>query len=164
MDVVAFFAEGDFKQARVKIDQLVKDNIIPGGFIKLGARNMRVQDRGAYTDHAPSLAQLKDWGVEAVLLGHSEIATADRGEPSYVDPDELIARKVEAAVNVGLRVILAYGETRNENDAGRTEEVLTRRLTARLSRVTGEQMLKNQMVLAYEPVWAIGEGAKSAST
>ncbi len=162
VDVVAIFAEGDLKQARAKINQLVEKNAIPKGFIKLGAQNIRAQGLGAYTAHAPSITQLKDWGVEVVLLGHSEIATKDRGEPTYVESDELIAQKLRIVVKNDLQPILAYGETKSENDAGRTKEVLTRQLTVRLGMITPEQMINSKLVAAYEPVWAIGEGAKPA--
>ena len=116
--------------------------------IELGAQDLFWEESGAYTGEVspPMLAEL----VEHVIIGHSE------RRAYFQDTDEVVNKKVRAALDAGLRPILCVGETLVENEAGKTGEVVTRQLTAALEGV-GVGELKTMMV-AYEPVWAIGTG------
>jgi triosephosphate isomerase len=110
---------------------------------------MHEDESGAYTGEisAPMLVELD---VEAVILGHSE------RRQYYAETDEALARKVPAALAAGLEPILCVGETEEARDGGETEAVLERQLQADLSGVEPEAM--SGIVVAYEPVWAIGTG------
>ncbi|MCL4149743.1 UNVERIFIED_CONTAM: hypothetical protein GTU68_005447 [Idotea baltica] len=93
---------------------------------------------------------LKDVGAESVLIGHSE------RRHIYGEADDLINRKVHRALGAGLEVVLCIGELLEEREAGNTEAVVRSQLQGGLNGVTAEQM--NNVVIAYEPVWAIGTG------
>jgi triosephosphate isomerase len=122
-----------------------------GSPIKLGAQNMYFELKGAFTGEI-SPAMLLDLGCTCVILGHSERRhTVGRGES-----DEMINRKVHAALKAGLQPILAIGEKLQQRDADQTEAVLTEQLRAGLAGLTADQMAK--VTIAYEPVWAIGTG------
>ncbi|HVD85982.1 MAG TPA: triose-phosphate isomerase [Solirubrobacterales bacterium] len=120
-----------------------------GTAVKVAAQNMHEEDSGAFTGEvsAPMLVELD---VEAVVLGHSE-------RRQYFDEtDEALARKVPAALSAGLEPILCVGESEAARDAGQTEEVLERQLQADLGGLESEQI--SSVVIAYEPIWAIGTG------
>jgi len=114
--------------------------------IALGAQNMYCEPKGAFTGEiSPTmLAEL----VEYVILGHSERRHV------FGEPDALVNRKVQAALAHGLRPILCVGETLEENEAGRTTEVVSRQLREGLAGVSDLA----PVIVAYEPVWAIGTG------
>lgn len=119
----------------------------------VGAQNMHWEDAGAYTGEV-SAAMLAKLGVKYVVLGHSE-------RREYFDEtDEMVNKKVQAAIEAGLTPILCVGETLEERESGVTEEKLARQITAGLKGVKPEQM--KTMIVAYEPIWAIGTG-KTAS-
>jgi triosephosphate isomerase (TIM) len=120
-----------------------------GTAVKVAAQNMHEEDSGAYTGEvsAPMLAELD---VEAVVLGHSE-----RRE-HFAETDEALARKVAAALAADLEPILCVGESEAARDAGETEEVLERQLQADLGGIEPGQV--ENVVVAYEPIWAIGTG------
>jgi triosephosphate isomerase len=120
--------------------------LIKGSSIKLGAQNMYFEEKGAYTGEIspPMLAEL----CEFVILGHSE------RRHYFGEGGEVIDKKVNAALKAGLKPILCIGETLEENEAGKTEEVLLKQLGSSSSRA----YYQGGMVLAYEPVWAIGTG------
>jgi triosephosphate isomerase (TIM) len=120
-----------------------------GTAIKVAAQNMHEQDSGAFTGEvsAPMLAELD---VEAVVLGHSE------RRQYFNETDEALARKVPAALAAGLEPILCVGESEAARDNGETEEVLERQLQADLTAV--ESLDLARVVIAYEPIWAIGTG------
>jgi triosephosphate isomerase len=120
-----------------------------GTAVKVAAQNMHEEDAGAYTGEisAPMLAELD---VEAVVLGHSE------RRQLFGETDEALARKVSAALAAGLEPILCVGESEEAHDAGQTEAVLERQLQADLAEVEGGKIEK--VVIAYEPIWAIGTG------
>ena len=124
--------------------------IIRGLSIKLGAQNMHFEESGAYTGEVSPLmvAEL----CEYVILGHSE------RRQYFGETDEVVNRKVKAALKVGLKPILCVGETLEENEAGRTVEVVTRQVGAALDGVESPKGL----VIAYEPLWAIGTGRASS--
>lgn len=116
--------------------------------IGLGAQNMFWEDQGAYTGEVSPL-MLKDL-VQYVILGHSE------RRQYFGETDEGVNRKVKAALKHGLKPIICVGENLEENEAGRTHEVVERQLRAALRDISAEQA--RALVIAYEPVWAIGTG------
>lgn len=117
--------------------------------IRLGAQNMAVEDSGAHTGEISPL-MLLDAGVQTVILGHSERRSL------YAEGDELINRKVHLALSHGLEVILCVGETIDEREAGNAESVVESQLKGCLAGIDGQSM--STIVVAYEPVWAIGTG------
>ncbi len=117
--------------------------------IQLVAQNMWHEPEGAYTGEVSPL-MLKELGCRYVILGHSE------RRAYFHEDDELINRKLHAAFQHGLLPILCVGEKLEERRAGETEAVLERQVTAALAGLDSEQVA--QMVIAYEPVWAIGTG------
>ena len=117
--------------------------------IRIGAQNMHQEPHGAFTGEV-SAGMLLDLGVEVVVLGHSERRAL------FGETDELLVRKVPAALNAGLEPILCVGETEEERNSDDTERVLTTQIEADLADVSGSELAK--VVVAYEPVWAIGTG------
>jgi triosephosphate isomerase len=117
--------------------------------VRVAAQNMHEDDNGAFTGEvsAPMLLEL---GVDGVILGHSE-----RRE-HFGETDEALARKVPAALTAGLEPILCVGEREEQRDAGETDAVLRRQIDADLAEVTDERL--GEVVIAYEPIWAIGTG------
>jgi len=122
--------------------------------IRVGAQNMHQEPHGAFTGEV-SAGMLLDLGVEVVILGHSERRTL------FGETDEALARKVPAALNAGLEPILCVGETEEQRDADETEKVLTAQIEADLADVPDGDLAK--VVIAYEPVWAIGTGNTATS-
>jgi triosephosphate isomerase len=120
-----------------------------GTAVKVAAQNMHEEDSGAFTGEvsAPMLAELD---VEAVVLGHSE------RRQYFNETDEALARKVPAALAAGLEPILCVGESEEARDAGETTVVLERQLQADLGAIEAGQVAG--VVIAYEPIWAIGTG------
>lgn len=122
--------------------------------IRLGAQNMYYERFGAFTGEI-SASMLRDLYVRYVILGHSE------RRQIFGESDELINKKVHAALASELRPILCVGETLEEREAGQEQEVLATQLRGSLADVTAEQMA--DVVIAYEPVWAIGTGKTASS-
>ena len=122
---------------------------LEGSNVMLGAQNMSSEEEGAHTGEI-SIQMLKDCGVSAVILGHSERRLV------YNESDEFINKKVHLALNMGLEVILCVGETLEERDAGKAEQVVEQQLKGSLAGI-GEKDLGG-ITIAYEPVWAIGTG------
>ena len=120
-----------------------------GTGVRVAAQNMHSEPEGPFTGEiaAPMLTEL---GVDAVILGHSE----RRG--LFGESDEALARKVPAALEARLTPILCVGETDAERDSDQTEAVLRRQLEADLARAPDGRLA--EIVIAYEPVWAIGTG------
>jgi triosephosphate isomerase len=125
-------------------------DLIKGSSVKLGAQNVFYEEKGAFTGEISPL-MLADL-CEYVIIGHSE------RRQYFNETGETIDKKVQAALKVELKPILCIGERLEENEAGRTEEVLTRQLMASSDRL----YYLGGLVIAYEPVWAIGTG-KSAT-
>ncbi len=121
--------------------------LIKGSKVKLAAQNMGWEVEGAYTGEISPL-MLKDIGCEYVILGHSE-----RREYAKED-DDLIARKVKLAIDNGLKPILCVGERLEEREAGNTFKVVSTQLRGGLKFIEDY----TELVIAYEPVWAIGTG------
>jgi triosephosphate isomerase (TIM) len=120
-----------------------------GTAVKVAAQNMHEDGAGAFTGEvsAPMLIELD---VDAVVLGHSE------RRQYFNETDEALARKVPAALTAGLEPILCVGESEDARDADQTEGVLVRQLQADLAKVESGQL--TEVVVAYEPIWAIGTG------
>ena len=126
---------------------------IGGSAVQLGGQNLYFAPQGAFTGEV-SGDMLKDVGCGWVLVGHSE------RRQFFGEQDELLAKKVAAGLQHGLKVVLCVGELLAERQSGQTEAVLEKQL-AGLSQVSADQMAN--VVIAYEPVWAIGTGV-TAST
>jgi triosephosphate isomerase len=120
--------------------------------IEIGAQDVSEHASGAYTGEV-SATMLKDMGCRYVIVGHSE------RRQYHGETDALVAEKARAALAAGLSPIVCVGETLDEREAGRTEEVVKRQLAA-VIHANGHCI--SEIVLAYEPVWAIGTG-KTAS-
>jgi len=120
-----------------------------GTAVKVAAQNMHEQDSGAFTGEV-SAAMLVELDVEAVVLGHSE------RRQYFNETDESLARKVPAALAADLEPILCVGESEEARDGGETEAVLERQLQADLASVEATDVPR--IVVAYEPIWAIGTG------
>jgi len=121
-------------------------NLLAGSNIRLGAQNLFYEQKGAFTGEISPLmlAGICDY----VILGHSE------RRQFFGETSEIISRKVKAALKVELKPILCVGENLNEFEAGKTEEIVTGQLLKSLSGIEESAGL----VLAYEPIWAIGTG------
>ena len=117
--------------------------------VKVAAQNMHEESEGAFTGEI-SAPMLDEIGVDAVVLGHSE------RRANFAETDDALARKVPVALAGGLEPILCVGETESQRDAGATEDVLRRQVEADLVGVADERLA--EVVIAYEPVWAIGTG------
>ncbi len=120
-----------------------------GSAVRVAAQNMHEAESGAFTGEV-SAAMLGEIGVDAVILGHSE------RRQLFCETDEALARKVPVALAAGLEPILCVGETEEARDAGQTEAVLERQLQADLAEVGSDDLAL--VVVAYEPIWAIGTG------
>jgi len=131
----------------VYLDEVVR--AVGGASIGIGGQNVCDEAEGAFTGET-SVAMLEDVGAGIALIGHSERRHV------YGETDELIQRKVRAALDGGLAVYLCIGETLGEREAAETESVCSRQLRAGLEGVTGAEL--GRVVIAYEPVWAIGTG------
>jgi triosephosphate isomerase (TIM) len=117
--------------------------------VRVAAQNMHESDDGAFTGEI-SAPMLVDLGVDGVILGHSE------RRQFCNETDEALARKVPAALGAGLEPILCVGENESQRDADETEGVLTRQIEADLAEVPDTRL--SEVVIAYEPIWAIGTG------
>ena len=122
---------------------------LAGSAVGLGSQNCYHEKSGAFTGEV-SPEMLIDAGCRYVILGHSE------RRHKMGESDAFINKKTHAALAAGLTVILCVGETLAERDGNQTDQVLDRQITAGLEKVTAEMLAK--MVIAYEPVWAIGTG------
>jgi triosephosphate isomerase len=114
--------------------------------VKLGAQNMHFEDRGAYTGEISPL-MLTDL-CDFVILGHSE------RRQYFAETDEIINKKLKKALGSGLKPILCVGESLEDNESGKAEQIIARQVKAGLAEVSPT----SQLVIAYEPVWAIGTG------
>ena len=130
----------------VAINMMLQDSSI-----KLGAQNMYFEAKGAYTGE---ISPLMLAGLcEFVILGHSERRWY------FGETDEIVNKKVEAALGNGIKPILCVGERLEENEAGKTQEVINRQVEIALDSIKPA----SDLVIAYEPVWAIGTGKAASS-
>jgi triosephosphate isomerase len=128
---------------------------LAGTSVKVGAQNMHWADQGAWTGEISPL-MLKDCNLDLVELGHSE-----RRE-HFGETNETVGLKTEAAVRHGLIPLICIGETLADRDSGNAQQVLADEVRGALSKLSGDQ--KNaEILLAYEPVWAIGENGIPAT-
>lgn len=120
-----------------------------GAPIAIGAQDVDANEDGAFTGQL-SAAMLTDGGCRYVIVGHSERRVL------YGETDAQTAHKAHAALRAGVCAVICVGETRDERNAGQTEQIIARQLDAVLSEVPAAQLAN--AVIAYEPVWAIGSG------
>src|SRR5262245_20114395 len=128
---------------------------LKGSPITVGAQDVFPEEQGAFTGEV-NAEMLLDAGCRYVIIGHSERRTV------IGEKDDLINRKVKHALAEGLSVIFCIGETLAERDANKTEAVLDNQLTWGLKDVPADQL--DKLVIAYEPVWAIGTGRTATAT
>ena len=121
---------------------------------RVAAQNMHEQPDGAYTGEV-SAPMLQELGVDGVILGHSE------RRQYFNESDDALARKVLVALDAGLEPILCVGESLTQRESGETEALLTRQVAADLAGVPDNRLAG--VVIAYEPIWAIGTG-RTATT
>jgi triosephosphate isomerase len=131
----------------VYLDAVVQ--AVEGSMIGLGAQNMYHEAEGAFTGEI-SGHMLVDLGCQYVILGHSE------RRQIFAESDADVNRKVQAALQVGLTPIVCVGETLQQREAGQTLDVVTAQFDGSLAELSAQQA--SQIVIAYEPVWAIGTG------
>ena len=120
---------------------------VRGSKIRLGAQNVHFAEKGAYTGEI-SANMLKEYGVQYVIIGHSE------RRQYFGETDETVNKRTLAALAAGLTPIVCIGETLEERESGKTNEVLSRQIEKDFAGV--EDLSK--VVVAYEPIWAIGTG------
>ena len=135
------------------LGQLVEDT--KGTNLAVGAQNMHFEENGAFTGEISPVA-LADLGVKYVILGHSE-----RRE-MFNETDETVNKKTLAAFKHGLTPIVCCGETLEERESGKTNELVGAQIEKALAGLTAEQA--KATVIAYEPIWAIGTGKSSTAT
>lgn len=128
--------------------------ILEGSNISVGAQNLHYESSGAFTGEV-SAGMLASIPVKCALVGHSE-----RRE-FFGETDEIVNRKLRAALTVGLTPVFCCGETLQERENGKTEDVLRRQVNAGLTNLRAEDIVR--CIIAYEPVWAIGTG-RTATT
>ncbi len=136
------------------IDIVPVEEAIKGSNVQLGAENISDQDAGAFTGEI-SADMLLDAGVKYVIIGHSE------RRQYYKEDDAFLNRKVLKALEKGLTPILCCGETLEQREAGVTLDWIRLQIKSDLQGVTAEQAAS--MVIAYEPIWAIGTGKTATS-
>lgn len=124
-------------------------DIVKSGRLSLGAQNCASEASGAYTGEV-SAYMVKSTGAEYVIIGHSERRSY------YHEDDKLLNKKTLLALNAGLKVIFCVGEVKSEREEGKHFIIVKRQLEEGLFSLTEAQM--NSIVIAYEPVWAIGTG------
>ena len=117
--------------------------------IKIGAQNMHWEEKGAYTGEV-SAEMLKSVGVEYVIIGHSE------RRQYFAETDETVNKKLKKALSVGLKPIVCVGETLEQREQGITMQVITSQTEKALEGL--EQNDIEKVIIAYEPIWAIGTG------
>lgn len=130
-------------------DIAVAGEMIKGTNIKLGAENVHWAEKGAFTGEI-SAAMLKELDVEYVIIGHSE------RRQYFGETDETVNKRVKAALGSGLKPIICVGELLSERESGKTEEVVGTQIRGAFEGIDKSEL--ENIVVAYEPVWAIGTG------
>ena len=120
-----------------------------GSNIKIGAENVHFEEKGAFTGEI-SASMLKECGIEYVIVGHSE------RRQYFGETDTTVNLRTKAAINAGMKVLLCLGEVKDERLNGITNEVVSMQTKLALKDITEEELA--QVIIAYEPVWAIGTG------
>jgi len=123
------------------------------GAVRIGAQNAHWEQKGAFTGEL-SGPMLKEAGISHVLVGHSE------RRQFFGETDETVRKRTESLLEQGITVIMCIGETKNERESNQTTAILDRQLTGALPEPGkgGAKFLDGRLVIAYEPVWAIGTG------
>ena len=134
------------------IDIPAVSEAVKGTNIALGAQNVHFAEKGAYTGEI-SAAMLLEYGVKYVIIGHSE------RRQYFGETDETVNKRTLAALNAGLTPIVCIGETLEERESGKTEAVLDRQIVEGMKGIDDI----SKIVIAYEPVWAIGTGKTATS-
>ncbi len=132
----------------------VVKEIINGTNIHLGTQNMYWETKGAFTGETSPL-MLKDVGCEYVILGHSE------RRQYFKETSKEVARKTEAALSANLIPIVCVGENLKERESGKTKAIIEQEIKALFSKI--DSTLAGRIIVAYEPIWAIGTGKSSSS-
>jgi triosephosphate isomerase len=127
---------------------------VKGTSLKVGAQNLHYEDNGAFTGEISGI-MLKELGVDYVIIGHSE------RRAYFAETDAIVNKKVHAAFKHGLLPIVCIGEKLEEREAGQTKDVCKVQIEAAFQGLSTEQAA--QVVIAYEPIWAIGTGKSSTS-
>ncbi|MGC1341179.1 MAG: triose-phosphate isomerase [Candidatus Binataceae bacterium] len=148
-DAAALARDRDIMLAPAAVMIPAAAQALAGSLIALGAQNMHYQDKGAFTGEV-SPPMLLAFGVTHVILGHSE------RRHIFHEDDELVNRKMLSALKHRMIPIMCVGETQEEHDGGRALEVVMRQLQGGLAGVPAEHAAR--IVIAYEPIWAIGTG------
>ena len=142
-------AECDVVVCVPAVDFTVVKEAIEGSNIHLGAQNVHFASNGAFTGEL-SANMLKESGAEYVIIGHSE------RRQYFGETDQTVNQRVRAAVSAGLKVILCVGENKEQREAGYTDALVEYQTLIALNGLTNEEVAN--VVIAYEPVWAIGTG------
>lgn len=117
--------------------------------IKIGAQNMHWEEKGAYTGEV-SAPMLKSIGVEYVIIGHSE------RRQYFAETDETVNKKIKSALKYNLKPIVCVGETLEQREEGITENIIANQIKKAFEGISKENL--NNIIIAYEPIWAIGTG------
>lgn len=136
------------------VDLQIAMDTVKGSNIKIGAENCHWAESGAFTGEV-SANMLKEMGVEYVIIGHSE------RRQYFGETDLTVNQRVKAALTSGLKVILCVGELKDERELDITNEIIGMQVKIDLKDITADDM-KN-IIIAYEPVWAIGTGLTATS-
>lgn len=128
--------------------------VLQGSNIRLGAQNVHFEKSGAFTGEVTT-GMLKALGVEYVIIGHSE------RRQYFAETDETVNKKVKASLEAGLTPIICVGETLEQRERGVTAEVVCMQTKLALQGLSAEQV--SGLVIAYEPIWAIGTGKTATS-
>ena len=127
---------------------------VQGTNIKIGAQNMHWEEKGAYTGEV-SAQMLKSIGVEYVIIGHSE------RRQYFAETDETVNLKIKSAIQNELKPIVCVGETLEQRESGEAEKIITNQTELALKGISKEKI--PGIILAYEPIWAIGTGKTATS-
>ena len=125
------------------------NELLNGSQMSLGAQNMHFEDKGAFTGEI-SHVMLKSTGCEYVILGHSERRAI------FGESDEMINKKIKKAFSAGLKVIFCIGESLEQRESGVTMQVVSEQVKSGLAGISAAEL--DNLIVAYEPVWAIGTG------
>lgn len=127
---------------------------LEGTNIKLAAQNMHWEDRGAFTGEVSPL-MLKEIGVDYCIIGHSE------RRKYFNEIDETVNKKIKSALDNNIKPIVCVGETLEERESGREEEIVGRQILKGLQDIDKKSV--KDIIIAYEPIWAIGTGKTASS-
>ncbi|MDD4183505.1 MAG: triose-phosphate isomerase, partial [Candidatus Omnitrophica bacterium] len=150
------------------LTRLESEGKLPKGVIALGAQNVSHKDKlGAFTGQHATATQLKEYGVKYVIVGHSEIRRGDDSDSKdtrWLESNALINTKVKTLIKSGLIPVVAFGESADERAQGKEFESVRTQVIESLAGISKEELISSGLVLAYEPVWAIGSKALRAAT